>query len=104
MSKLLEIRNLSAAYGQIEVIHGLNLEVNKGEIVALIGSNGAGKSTLLNTITGVVKAIEGTIRFDGMDITNWDSHEIVRCGICQVPEGRKIFSELTVEENLYAGA
>jgi len=101
---LLEIENLVVQYGAIRALKGISLRVEKGALVTLIGANGAGKSTLLNTITGVVKAVDGVIRFDGMDITNWDSHEIVRCGICQVPEGRKIFSELTVEENLYAGA
>ncbi|MFQ3620650.1 MAG: ABC transporter ATP-binding protein [Spirochaetales bacterium] len=101
---LLEIENLVVQYGAIRALKGISLSVEKGALVTLIGANGAGKSTLLNTITGVVKAAEGTIRFNEDDITNLDSHEIVRYGICQVPEGRKIFSELTVEENLYAGA
>jgi branched-chain amino acid transport system ATP-binding protein len=101
---LLEIENLVVQYGAIRALKGISLYVEKGSLVTLIGANGAGKSTLLNTITGLVKAVDGTIRFSGEEITNLDAHEIVHCGICQVPEGRKIFAELTVEENLYAGA
>ena len=101
---LLEIENLVVQYGAIRALKGISLYVEKGSLVTLIGANGAGKSTLLNTITGLVKAVDGTICFSGKEITNLDAHEIVHCGICQVPEGRKIFAELTVEENLYAGA
>ena len=101
---LLSLRGVRAGYGHIEALHGIDLEVNEGEIVCLIGANGAGKTSTLMTICGCVKARAGTITFDGKDITNLASDRIVRLGLAQSPEGRKIFPRLTVLENLEMGA
>jgi len=101
---MLKILNVETFYGKIQALRGVDIDVNDGEIVSLIGSNGAGKSTLLMTISGVNKAKNGKIVFDGKNIHNEDPHKIVNLGICQVPEGRRIFSRLTVEENLKLGA
>lgn len=101
---MLKISNLSVAYGVIPVLHGINLEVKEGEIVALLGSNGAGKTTLLNTISGLLKAKEGSIVFLGEEISGLSADRIVNLGISQIPEGRKIFPYLTVKENLLMGA
>ncbi len=101
---MLKISNVETFYGKIQALRGVNLDVNEGEIVSLIGSNGAGKSTLLMTISGVNKAKRGNIVFKGENIENKQPHKIVDMGICQVPEGRRIFSRLTVEENLRLGA
>ena len=101
---LLAVENLEAGYGPINVLHKLSLTVNAGEIVTIIGANGAGKTTTLNTICGVVKARVGTITFDGHDLTRVPAHNIVRLGLAQSPEGRKIFPRLTVRENLEMGA
>ena len=101
---MLKISNVETFYGKIQALRGVDLDVNDGEIVSLIGSNGAGKSTLLMTISGVNKARRGNIVFNGENIENKDPHKIVDMGICQVPEGRRIFSRLTVEENLRLGA
>ena len=101
---MLKISNVETFYGKIQALRGVDLDVNDGEIVSLIGSNGAGKSTLLMTISGVNKAKRGNIVFNGKNIENKDPHKIVDMGICQVPEGRRIFSRLTVEENLRLGA
>ena len=101
---LLAVENLEAGYGPINVLHRLSLTVNRGEIVAMIGANGAGKTTTLMSISGVVKARAGTIRFDGHDLTSLPAHSIVRLGLTQSPEGRKIFPRLTVRENLEMGA
>ena len=101
---MLKISNVETFYGKIQALRGVDLEVNEGEIVSLIGSNGAGKSTLLMTISGVNKAKRGNIVFKGEKIENKQPHKIVDMGICQVPEGRRIFSRLTVEENLRLGA
>jgi branched-chain amino acid transport system ATP-binding protein len=105
-SSLLAVENLQAGYGPINVLHGLSLTVNKGEIVAMIGANGAGKTTTLMTISGVVKARAGKIVFDGRDLIDdrVPAHEVVKLGLAQSPEGRKIFSRLTVLENLEMGA
>ena len=100
---MLKISNVETFYGKIQALRGVDLDVNDGEIVSLIGSNGAGKSTLLMTISGVNKARRGNIVFNGENIENKDPHKIVDMGICQVPEGRRIFSELTVLENLKLG-
>jgi len=100
---MLKISNVVTFYGKILALRGVDLDVNDGEIVSLIGSNGAGKSTLLMTISGVNKARRGNIVFNGENIENKDPHKIVDMGICQVPEGRRIFSELTVVENLRLG-
>ena len=101
---MLKISNIETFYGKIQALRGVDLDVNDGEIVSLIGSNGAGKSTLLMTISGVNKAKRGNIVFNGKNIENQAPHKIVDMGICQVPEGRRIFSRLTVEENLRLGA
>tara|TARA_B100001093_G_scaffold479685_1_gene508899 strand:+ start:741 stop:1460 length:720 start_codon:yes stop_codon:yes gene_type:complete len=101
---MLKISNIETFYGKIQALRGVDLDVNDGEIVSLIGSNGAGKSTLLMTISGVNKAKRGNIVFNGKNIENKEPHKIVDMGICQVPEGRRIFSRLTVEENLRLGA
>ena len=97
---MLKISNVETFYGKIQALRGVDIDVNDGEIVSLIGSNGAGKSTLLMTISGVNKARNGNITLNGERIENRDPHKIVDLGICQVPEGRRIFSRLTVEENL----
>jgi branched-chain amino acid transport system ATP-binding protein len=101
---VLKISNIETFYGKIQALRGVDLDINEGEIVSLIGSNGAGKSTLLMTISGVNKAKRGNIVFNGENIENNEPHKIVDMGICQVPEGRRIFSRLTVEENLRLGA
>ncbi len=102
--KLLEIKDIDVYYGAIHAIKGISLEVNQGEIVTLIGANGAGKSTTLRTISGLLKPKNGSITFDGENIAGVKAHEIVRRGISQVPEGRRIFAEMTVLENLEMGA
>ena len=101
---ILSVKGVETFYGAIQALHGVDLEVAKGEIVALIGANGAGKSTLLMTICGSPRALRGTIRLDGEDITALPTHEIVRRGVAQVPEGRRIFSRMSVFENLQMGA
>ena len=101
---LLAIRGLRAAYGKIEALKGVDLDINPGEIVALIGANGAGKSTLMMTIFGAPRARAGTITFAGTDITQLPTHEIARMRIAQSPEGRRIFPRMTVIENLQMGA
>src|SRR5271167_4953075 len=101
---LLAIRSLRAAYGKIEALKGVDLEINNGEIVALIGANGAGKSTLMMTVFGRPRARAGTILFDGADITDVPTHEIARLRIAQSPEGRRIFPRMSVAENLQMGA
>ena len=101
---LLAIRGLRAAYGKIEALKGVDLDINNGEIVALIGANGAGKSTLMMTIFGKPRARAGNIRFDGADITEVPTHQIARLRIAQAPEGRRIFPRMSVAENLQMGA
>ena len=101
---LLEVRALASGYGRVEVLRGVDLQVRAGEIVALLGGNGAGKSTLNNTVCGLVAAWRGEVRFDGHDITGRRTREVVRAGLIQVPEGRRIFPNLTVIENLELGA
>ena len=101
---MLNISKVETFYGNIQALRGVDVKVNNGEIVALIGSNGAGKSTLLMTISGVNKAATGEILFDSKSIANMPPHDIVNLGISQVPEGRRIFSRLTVEDNLRLGA
>lgn len=100
---LLEIRDLHTYYGQIHALKGISFTVQKGEIATLLGSNGAGKSTALKTISGLVKPRSGEIIFDGKPIHNLRAHEIVALGIVQVPEGRRVFGTLTVDENLDLG-
>ncbi|MDC1212495.1 ABC transporter ATP-binding protein [Pelagibacteraceae bacterium] len=101
---MLKISNVETFYGKIQALRGVNININEGEIVSLIGSNGAGKSTLLMTISGVNKAKVGQIIFEGKNIEKYEPHDIVDLGIAQAPEGRRIFSRLTVEENLKLGA
>jgi branched-chain amino acid transport system ATP-binding protein len=101
---MLKILNVETFYGKIQALRGVNININEGEIVSLIGSNGAGKSTLLMTISGVNKARTGEIIFEGKNIEKFEPHDIVDLGIAQAPEGRRIFSRLTVEENLKLGA
>jgi len=101
---MLKISNVETFYGKIQALRGVNININEGEIVSLIGSNGAGKSTLLMTISGVNKARTGEIIFEGKNIEKYEPHDIVDLGIAQAPEGRRIFSRLTVEENLKLGA
>lgn len=101
---MLEITGVHTFYGNIEALRGVDMEVRAGEIVTLIGANGAGKSTLLMTICGQPPAGRGRIRFRGDDITNWPTHRIIAAGIAQSPEGRRIFSRMSVLENLVMGA
>lgn len=101
---LLEIKNLHVSYGAIKAIKGINLYVNKGEVVTILGANGAGKTTTLRTISGLLKSNEGEIIFDGKDITKTKAHEIVALGMSHSPEGRRVFGTLSVEENLLMGA
>jgi branched-chain amino acid transport system ATP-binding protein len=101
---LLEVRALASGYGAVEVLRGIDLDVHAGETVALLGSNGAGKSTLNHTLSGLVAARRGTIRFDGRDITRASSREVVRAGLIHVPEGRRVFPNLSVLGNLELGA
>ena len=101
---MLKISNVETFYGKIQALRGVDININKGEIVSLIGSNGAGKSTLLMTISGINKAKTGSIIFEGKNIEKYEPHNIVDLGIAQAPEGRRIFSRLTVEENLKLGA
>ena len=101
---MLRIENLRAGYGDLEILHGIDLEVREGEVVALIGANGAGKTTTLKSISGVVRATSGTVTFDDQAIHTWQPRRIVSEGLIQVPEGRKLFPDLTVRENLLLGA
>jgi branched-chain amino acid transport system ATP-binding protein len=101
---MLEIKSLEVAYGSITALHGINLRVEKGKIITLIGSNGAGKSTTLRAVSGLMKARAGKVFLEGTEITNQPPHRIVGLGVIQVPEGRMIFPNLTVVENLRMGA
>ena len=104
MTGLLEIRDLHSGYGRVEVLRGVGLQVGAGEIVALLGSNGAGKSTLNNVVCGLFPAWSGSVRFDGADITHAHYRAIVQAGLIQVPEGRRVFPNLSVRENLELGS
>lgn len=101
---LLSVENLHVSYGAIKALHGVSLKVPKGSIVTLIGANGAGKSTTLRALSGLVKSTAGSIKYDGEEITKVPAHKIVGRGLCHVPEGRMIFANLTVHENLKMGA
>ena len=101
---LLEVKGLEVFYGVIQAIKGISFEVNQGEIIALIGANGAGKTTTLQTITGMIPSKTGTSIYDGKDITRTPGHKLVPMGIAHVPEGRRVFAELTVLQNLKLGA
>ncbi|MCP3868922.1 MAG: ABC transporter ATP-binding protein [Gammaproteobacteria bacterium] len=101
---MLSIENLSTRYGPIQALHQVSLEVNQGELVAMVGANGAGKTTLLHTVSGILPPSGGEITFDGQPITRMASHRIVGAGICHVPEGRQVFPPLSVDDNLRLGA
>jgi len=101
---MLEVRNLAVRYGGIQALHDLSLSVPEGSIVTLVGANGAGKSTTLRTISGLVPPVSGSISFSGEEITGWPAHRIVASGLAHVPEGRLVFPDLTVKENLMMGA
>ena len=101
---LLEVKNLEVYYGVICALKGISFEVNEGEIVSLIGANGAGKTTMMQSVVGIIPKRNGSVIFDGKDITKTPCHKIVQLGMTQVPEGRRIFQELSVYENLMMGA
>jgi branched-chain amino acid transport system ATP-binding protein len=101
---MLEIKGINVFYGAIQALDDVSIHVNPGEIVAIIGSNGAGKSTLLRTISGLIRARTGSISYNGVDITAAQPHEIVKMGLSQAPEGRRIFTNMSVHENLQLGA
>ncbi len=104
MSALLKVEDLNVYYGSIHAIKGVSFEVNEGEIVSLIGANGAGKSTTLNTVSGLLKPRSGSVEFQGKSLLNTKAHDIVSKGLALCPEGRRIFMQLTVQENLEMGA
>lgn len=101
---MLTIKDLEVYYGVINAVKGISFEVNQGEIIALIGANGAGKTTILHTITGLIQAKSGSIEFEGKELTKTPAHKIVSLGMAHVPEGRRIFQQLTVYDNLKMGA
>ena len=101
---MLEVKDLEVYYGMIQAIKGISFEVNQGEVVALIGANGAGKTTTLHTITGLLPSKKGTVTFEGQDITKVPGHKIVTMGMAHVPEGRRVFADMSVYENLLMGA
>ena len=101
---MLEVKDLEVYYGVIQALKGISFEVNEGEVIALIGANGAGKTTILHTITGLIEAKAGTVEFEGKDITKMPGHKIVTLGMAHVPEGRRVFADLSVYENLKLGA
>ena len=101
---MLTISNLHAAYGKVEVLHGISLEVPKGKVVTLIGSNGAGKTTTMRAISGMIKPKSGSVTLSGKDVTGLESHKIARAGLAHSPEGRRVFSTMSVTDNLLLGA
>lgn len=101
---MLKVSDLEVYYGMIQAIKGISFEVNQGEVIALIGANGAGKTTILHTVTGLLQAKKGKIEFEGTDITRVPAHKIVTMGMAHVPEGRRVFAQLSVYENLKMGA
>lgn len=101
---MLEVKNLKVNYGMIQAIKGVSFHVEQGEVIALIGANGAGKTTILHTITGLLAPTEGSVLFEGTDITKIPAHKIVSMGMAHVPEGRRVFANLTVLQNLKMGA
>ncbi len=101
---LLEVKDLKVSYGMIKAIKGVSFEVNQGEVIALIGANGAGKTTIMHALNGIIQEKEGSIIFKGEEISKKQAHKIVEAGMSQVPEGRRIFKELTVFQNLQLGA
>ncbi|MGK5070914.1 ABC transporter ATP-binding protein [Janthinobacterium sp. RT4P48] len=101
---MLSINNLHAAYGKVEVLHGISLDVPKGKLVTLIGSNGAGKTTTMRAISGMLKPKSGSVTLGGKDVTGLDSHRIARAGLAHSPEGRRVFASMSVTDNLLLGA
>ena len=101
---MLEVKDLQVYYGMIQAIKGISFEVNQGEVIALIGANGAGKTTILHTVTGLIAPKTGSIMFEGQDITKIPAHKIVSMGMAHVPEGRRVFAQLSVYDNLKMGA
>jgi branched-chain amino acid transport system ATP-binding protein len=101
---ILEVKGLRVRYGNVEALHGIDLDVRRGEIVTILGANGAGKSTTLRALSGLLRPSEGEIRFDGVPVQAVPAHELVRRGLAHAPEGRRIFGTLTVQENLDLGA
>ena len=101
---MLSIHNLHAAYGKVEVLHGISLDVPKGKLVTLIGSNGAGKTTTMRAISGMLKPKSGSVTLGGKDVTGLDSHRIARAGLAHSPEGRRVFASMSVTDNLLLGA
>lgn len=101
---MLEVKDLEVYYGMIQAIKGVSFEVNQGEVIALIGANGAGKTTILHTVTGLLAPKKGSVLFEGKDITKIPAHKIVSLGMAHVPEGRRVFADLSVYENLKMGA
>ncbi|MFR8318998.1 MAG: ABC transporter ATP-binding protein, partial [Catenibacillus sp.] len=101
---MLEVKNLEVYYGMIQALKGISFEVDEGEVVALIGANGAGKTTTLHTVTGLIAPKSGQIIFEGRDVTKVPGHKLVSMGIAHVPEGRRVFSQLSVYQNLKLGA
>ena len=101
---MLEVKDLQVSYGMIQAIKGVSFEVNQGEVIALIGANGAGKTTILHTVTGLLAPKKGSIIFEGQDITKVPAHKIVSMGMAHVPEGRRVFAQLSVYDNLKMGA
>ncbi|MEU6647768.1 ATP-binding cassette domain-containing protein, partial [Saccharomonospora sp. NPDC046836] len=104
MTALLEVKDLKVAYGKIEAVKGISFSVHAGEIVTLIGTNGAGKTTTLRTLSGLLKPVSGSVVFDGEEITGVGAHKVVAKGLAHSPEGRRIFPNLTIAENLKLGA
>ena len=101
---MLEVKDLQVSYGMIQAIKGISFEVNQGEVIALIGANGAGKTTILHTVTGLLAPKAGSIMFEGQDVTKVPAHKIVSMGMAHVPEGRRVFAQLSVYDNLKMGA
>ena len=101
---MLEVKNIHAAYGKVNVLRGIDLHLEEGEIVAVLGSNGAGKTTLNHNLCGLYCPVEGSVKFSGMDITGWRPEKIVEMGMIQIPEGRRLFPNLSVLENLEMGS
>ena len=101
---MLSIKNLEAGYGKVQVLHGISMEVPKGKVVTLIGSNGAGKTTTMRAISGMIKPKSGSVTLGGVDITGLESHKIARAGLAHSPEGRRVFSTMSVTDNLLLGA
>ena len=100
---LLEVKNMEVSYGPIKAVKGVSFEVNHGEIVALIGANGAGKTTIMHAVNGLISKAGGSVIFNGEDVTSIKAHKLVGMGMAQVPEGRRIFGELSVYDNLKMG-